>query len=298
MPAGVILTAKVGPNTYNLSDGTIAWRILDDNLAMTPLHRIEEKGPLQDGVTDLTFRLDPRYFQLVLKTQGTSLANLYDRRAQIINIFKPLKKTPIILNYLLPNGAVRQIDTYMSGELKMDETAREGFLQTAVISLKAPDPTFYDPNQVSINYGITTGGVSGAVPLAIPMPVGSSVVNQTVSISYPGSWPGFPTILVYGPLTDPIINNLSTAEKLDLTGLVLIAGDIVTIDTRFGYKTIKDQNGVSKLSFLSNDSNLATFHLDVDPIAPSGNNSIKVNASGAGTATQIYLQFYPRYVGI
>ncbi len=294
-----VLTAIVGPNSYNLTDGTYSWRVMDDNLASPPVRRLEERGPLQHGVTDVGFRLDPRVFTLTLVLVGDTMSALNTLRKNLINIFKPLSSTPIKLNYALDNGDVRQIDCYLAGSLNMGGQGLNGYYsQTVAVQLKAPDPTFYDPTGVSINYGITTSGGTGSIPMAIPQIVGSPTVNQTTAISYTGTWPVNPTIIIKGPLTNPVITNLTTNEKLDLTGAVLISSDTYTIDTRYGYKTIKDQAGVNKISLLSSDSNLATFHLDVDPVAPSGINNIKVVGSAAGASTQVYLQFNTRYIGL
>jgi hypothetical protein len=49
--------------------------------------------------------------------------------------------------------------------------------------------------------------------------------------------------------------------KLDFAGTTIAAGDWYEIDLRYGVKTIKDSNGVNKISALSANSNLATFRL-------------------------------------
>jgi hypothetical protein len=78
---------------------------------MPPIRRLSEQGPVQHGDTDLGFRLDARLFALTLRTaQNQTIAQLYDNRKQIINIFKPLSGLPVQLRYILPNGDIRQID--------------------------------------------------------------------------------------------------------------------------------------------------------------------------------------------
>jgi hypothetical protein len=219
-----IVTALVGPNSYNLTDGAISWRILDENLAMAPIRRLKERGPLQHGATDLGFRLDPRPFVLTLKTQGTSQADLRNRRKTLINIFKPLASIPIKLRYDLDNGDVRQIDCYVAGGgLQMNERDREGFLQTAIVNLEAADPTFYDPTLQTVSFGLSAAAFT--VPMVIPLNVGSNNINQSRAVTYAGTWPVNPVIQVVGPITNPIILNQTTGEKISFFGIFPRIGD-------------------------------------------------------------------------
>ena len=297
MAANTQILAIVSATTYNLTDGSVAWRIQDENLAMAPIRRLTEQGPLQHGVTDLGFRLDERKFMLTLKTAiNLTLAQLYDNRKQLINIFKPLSSIPIQLQYTLANGDVRQIDCYVDGEMKIDEQSRSGYMQKVGISLYAPDPTFYDPIQQTVNFTLSAGGSPTTIPLAVPMTVGSLSVNQTIAVNYAGTFQTNPILTIIGPLTNLVITNLTTNEKLDFTGTAITG--TWTIDTRYGYKTVKDGSGANQIATLSDDSSLATFHLDIDPTAPGGANNIKVVGTAASAVTQIYLSYFNRYIGI
>lgn len=287
-----------GSNSYNLTDGSLSWRIVDDGLAMAPIRRLEERGPLQHGVTDVGFRLDPRVFHLTLKTQGSTLAALYNNRAQLINIFKPMPSTPFSIRYVLDNGAIRQIDCNLNSEMKMDEKDREGFLQVCVLTFRAPDPCFYDPGQQNITWGNTVGSQL-AVPLSVPLQISSNLaINQTYPLNYQGTFPAYPVITLKGPIKDPVIWNFTTGEKLSFAGYSVPGGFTYTIDTRYGYKTVYDQNGVNRLGQLSSDSNLATFHLEVDPLAPSGINGILIEGSGLNSNSSATLSYYTRYLGM
>jgi hypothetical protein len=295
-PLSTQIVAKVGPNRYNLTDGTIAWRILDENLAMAPVRRLQEQGPLQHGVTDLGFRLDPRIFALTLKTAiNLTLAALYDNRKELINIFKPLSDLPVSLEYTLANGDVRQIDCYVNGNFKIDEESRQGFMQSVVIPLKAPDPTFYDPLQQTESFNLSAGGSPTTVPLAVPLTVGTLSINQTKTINYPGTFQTNPVITIVGPISNLVITNETTGEKLDFTGTAI--SGTWTIDTRYGFKTVEDSSGTNQIAAISDDSNLATFHLEIDPTAPGGANSIKVVGTSASAGTQVYFQWFNRYIG-
>ena len=315
-----VVTALVGPNSYNLSDGTISWRILDDGLAMPGFHRLEERGPLQNGTTDVGFRLDPRVLHLTLKTQGTSIGDLYNRRKALINIFKPLANLPISLRYTLDNGDVRQIDCNLS-DFKMDEKDREGFMQTAQVTLRANEPTWYDPTPRAVTFTSAYYGVNPYFPLsissgsfgAISFTPSVNVFNSIIPVTYGGNVPVNPVITLTGPITNPTIYNYLTGEKLSFEGYKIPTGQTWTIDTRYGYKTVTDGNGVNQLGKLSYDSNLASFHLEVDPILANGLNLLAVNGSDlsaqvafssgsySGTTTvyaQAQISYFNRYIGL
>lgn len=144
------------------------------------------------------------------------------------------------------------------------------------------------------------GGGSGGfnVPLTIPMSVGASTLNVTSVIDYGGTWRSSPVIVMTGPITNPVILNTTTNEKLDFTGTVLGSGTTYTIDTRYGYKTVVDQTGANKIADLTNTSDLATFHLAADPEATDGLNSIQVTGTGVTSATSVFVQYYERFVGV
>jgi hypothetical protein len=293
---GTVVYALVGQNIYNLTDGSISWRIADDNLASPTINRLEENGPLQHGVTDLGFRLGARIFHLTLKTQGTTMATLINQRKQLIDIFKPVTATPIKLLYVFDNGDQRQIDCYATGDsaIKMDEQDREGYMQTAVITLKAPDPCFYDPIQQSVTFGNpVAGGLQ--IPMGVAVTIGQQLLNQITPINYMGTFISYPVITIQGPITSPIISNLTTGENISFYGL--ISGTAI-IDCRPGYKTVTDGNGNNLFYLLSDNTNLATFHLEPSPVAYQGNNLFYFYAVYVNASSAITVNWYSRYLGV
>lgn len=291
------LVAIIGSTEYSLSDGDPRFRLEEDGLGMAPVRRITERGPLQHGETDLGFRLDPRLIQLVFGVSAASESELYDYRAALLAIFKP-RTAAIKLRYTLSNSDVRQIDTHYAGAMTFPSRDRKGFYQRVGLTLRASDPLFYDPTLQAVVYGLGAGSAGFTVPVAVPTGVGASTLDVTQTITYAGDFLEYPVVLITGPLTDPVVTNETTGEALDFTGITISAGDTYTIDCRYGYKTVKNAAGTNKIADLANASDLATFHLEADPDAPGGNNSISVTGSGATTASEVYLQFYNRYIGL
>jgi hypothetical protein len=173
-----------------------------------------------------------------------------------------------------------------------------GYSQLAVVELRAADPTFYDPTALGYTFGVNAGTLGWAYPITFPEGFGSSTVNQTRAITYNGTWRTYPVVLIKGPITNPVITNTTTGDKLDFTGTTVNSGTTYTIDCRPGVKSVLDQAGASQIAALTDDSDLATFSLEADPEAPGGINTITVTGSAANATTEVYLQYYERYIGI
>lgn len=278
--------------------GAAYWIQAEDGLGMAPVRRLEERGPQQHGATDLGFRLDPRTITLVLGFQAGSLAEFYSRRETLLRLLRPTN-TPLQLRWELENGERRGIFAHVASGPAMGSQDRLGLSQRAGVILRAADPLFFDWVGQSAVYGVG-GGSSDAwiIPWAIPWTIGSSTIGGSRAITNPGSFDALPRIIITGPITSPVITNTTTGEVLDLTGYSLTAGQTLTIDCRDGVKTVTREDGSNQIAQLSEASDLATFHLAADPDAPGGSNSISVAGSGATTATEVFLQFNPRYIGL
>lgn len=119
----------------------------------------------------------------------------------------------------------------------------------------------------------------------------------TSSITYRGDWLEYPVVTLYGPLSDPVLTNAATGERLDFTGHTIGSGDYYTIDTRYGYKTVRNSGGDNKIGELTSDSDLETFHLAPDQEAAGGVNVISFGGTATGATTRAVITYYNRYTG-
>lgn len=291
------ITALIGTDSYDLSDKQRYLWMEDEGLGMAPLHRIVERGPQQHGETDLGFRLDPRVIKVVIGLFGTDEGDYWDARDALMRIFAPTNDA-IQLRFGLPNGSTRQIDVYTVGEFQLASKDRSRLAHKVGIMLRAPDPTFYDPDGLSVTYGVGGASAGFTVPMAVPTGIGSTSINQTKTITYTGSWRDLPIIRVKGPITSAVITNTTTDERLDFTGTTIAAGDYYDIDCRYGIKTVTDSSGTNRIDKLVNTNDLNTFHLAPAPEAPGGTNDIRVYGTGISDTTEIYIQYNLRYLGI
>ena len=164
------------------------------------------------------------------------------------------------------------------------------------------DPVVYDPDEATLLF-VPAGPIVAELTFPIAFVAGVGIVfirtnlGQTFNLTYTGTWESLPIIEITGPITNPTIENLTTGEKLALTYTVL-NHKTVTIDLRYGYKTIIGDTGNNLIGTLSGDSDLATFHLAPDPEAPLGVNQIRVLGQSVNANTRVTMRYYVRYFGI
>lgn len=283
---------------YDLNYGDPAYFEGEDDLGMPDLHRLEERGPQQHGSTDRGYRLDPRYPAYVFGIFAPTRSQLRDRRQELLRIFRPSRT--IIMKHILENDDIRYLDCLFYSGMKMPaQDRRAGIFQKVAIQLKADDPTFYDPLGESFVFALGGGGGSWGFPWEIPWTIGASSIDQSINLEYAGDVGTFPSIIrITGPITDAIITNLSTNEKLDFDGVTIAAGDHYDIDLRYGFKTIVDASGNDVFHDLSSDSDHATWHIAADDEVPDGINSIRVQGSGITSTTKVEINYFNRYIGI
>jgi len=268
------------------------------NWGIAPVTRITQRGPFQEGDSDIDYRLNPRVINLPIVIPGSSYEQFASNRENLIQMFKPGNDTATLrqtLNEGDPfNEIKRSIDVKVAGAT-MDSTSNE-FNVRAVIQLRADDPTWYNSTQNAQEITYTQFGTPTPYPKPYPVPYGSGAVNNFITITYTGTVMSSPILQCVGPLTDLVIAD-GAGRLIALTETVP-AGDTWTIDLRYGYKTIFDQNGVSKFYALSIYSDLINWGLYPDPTFDAGINPISVSATGTTSASHVYIYWYDRYVGI
>lgn len=284
--------------TTDISDGSPFTIQNIFNLGAADATRITERSPAQHGDTDLDYRLQPRIIQIVL--QAVSGAYSYsDVRALANSLFRGTN-TSLILGVEFDDGTLRYIDVYGVGALELPFNLLSTLYQNIGVRLRAANPLFYDPVGKSQSFGIAGGGSAFTIPSFVPTFFGINALDQSIPIEYGGTFREFPVILLYGPITDPVIENVTTGLKLDFTGYTVASGDIWTIDMRYGRKQIYNNGDPTdtQLYKLSSDSNIANFALEADPDVVDGINVLRVTGTGLTTLTQVYIQYFHRFDGI
>jgi hypothetical protein len=270
------------PERYNLYEWTGVntdlvlphWRLRSvDGLGMPEVAHISERYAQQDGATYQGTRLKKRIVTLTFHLVEDSESDLWDARDELLRAISDFGHGFEIYVFL-PNGDTRAIGLQFDSGLSMPRDLNQNLIQQeCVLQCVAHDPLLYDPYVVWLTYNQSALGVVQVVPNA-------------------GTWATYPTIFIDGPLTDPVIENQTTGEILDLTGFTLLIADVITITLTPGAKAITCTGIGNILPYLSTASNLATWHLGV------GDNDILWTGSGAMASTSLAFSYYRRYIGI
>jgi len=265
---------------------------------MAAIESFAERSPGQHGDTWAGFNLGPRIGHLVFKSVTGELDDLYALREDLLSLFSPLS-SEIILKFGA-SGTLdeRRFSTHLVGGLEGEWDVQGWGVQKFEVSLKASDPTCYDPTGEAWTFSLGGGEDGFFVPYDVPYAMGASVINQTQVITYPGGWLSYPLIRITGPITDPVITNDGTGDVLDFAGITIAAGHWYEIDCRYGQKTVVDEAGTNRIAELTAASDLATFHIAPDPELADGINSIRVSGSAVDASTKIEITYFVRYLGV
>lgn len=288
------ITYTTGGTTYNLDGANaslgVTLRYLgDQGFGMAPMHRITQRGPLQQGDSDVDFRLDPRILQLPLVVEASTINAGYTAREALMKIFTPANGGGTLR--IASDGFVRSIDCVTLGGMDFNAEPGTGWHVRTVVQLRASDPTWYDPTPVSGGSTPAVEGTPTPVPLLVPWTVGASSINSTINTTNVGTWLAYPIITAVGPITDLTITNTTTGDVIAVDGTIA-NGDTWVFDLRYGRKTVVDQNGVNKIASITAASSLATFAIE------RGANAITVTGSSPGAASSVSIVYYTRYVGV
>ncbi len=276
-------------------------------LGMPPIEYLTERGPHQHGETIIDYRLQSRVLQMLYRREGCSRQDYWDNRSELLDVMRPNrqrttsgKPAPGQLRKILPNQQIRDIDVFIQQGPDFEQAGNvwdEHSFET-VLRLVAPEPTLYNPYSVEVEVTPEAESELG-YPAGYPVAYGEGgAFDQTFDLTYTGSWESNPVIYLVGPLTEALIENLTTGEKLEFTYNVP-AGRIVTVDLRYLHKTIINDLGVKLgTGVLTSDSDFGTFHLATHPEAPGGINEIRLAGEGLPASSRIIFSYNTRFIGI
>lgn len=284
-----------------LVDGTIVYpldgyiHLGNDGLGLPPVSIIEQAGPLQDGALYLSTRLQPRTIRLVLLLSGLDQIDYWQQRNALMRMFRPGRQ--LTLQATLPDGSEREIDVVYSGGLSFPSSDKRGLTHKVICELRASDPIWRSKFPLYESFGSSLNQHPFVIPLVTPVSIGLAQLDETALIQYAGSWPSSPIIRMYGPITNPQIVNVTTGKKI-VCMMTINPNEYIEIDTRYGRTSVIDHNGQSQLSSLSIDSDLSGFAIVPNPLAPNGENEIRVRGEYATAQTNITIEYREHYIGI
>lgn len=247
------------------------------NLSSWPFQVISEDGlggpevemyshiiPLQDGALYLGNRRMMRRFQIGIELMGHTRDEVIEARDALLAVLNTQWGLGAFGRDR--NGVRREVYCLPVAPPRYQAGADEELGLRDVIDFQAPDFAFYDPLERAV--AVTIGSDEDLVfPITFPIVFGSDSTAYVTATAY-GDQPVYPIITLLGPLSKPVMRNITTGEWLTFTGnggLYLTASQSAVIDCRPGEKTITRNDGTNLIPYLSTDSDLETFHLAPPP---------------------------------
>lgn len=246
----------------------------------------EETVPLQPGARLRDVRRRQRDYTLVLFVSDATTTALAARMAALIRALDP-ERGDVRLRKTNAAGEVRDlVCRYKSGLEGDDGDDSYGVLwRQFPLTLRAVDPDWLGSSDVQLAY-LLDQTPSLFFPI-LPLRLSSSSVFADATISNAGDLPTWPVWTITGPGADPVLENLTTGERLALTA-TLGVGEGLVIDTRPGRKTITRSDGSNLFSSLSSDSALWAL--------ARGNNQVRIEMPSADANSAVRLAYTLRYL--
>lgn len=296
--------ATIEPHFYIASDGT-SYRLnttsgsrsvlSDEGSGLPPIDYITQRGPFQHGESITDYFLRPRVVQYLIRQNFCSRQAAYDGRTSLLNAIRPNRAggPTGTLRHILPGGSTRDLTVAPLEGPKFEPRQLDRYDEWSiqeVMRFIAHNPVYYNPVQKSSVFGPQTGQLT--FPITFSIIFGG--FDFTNVINYLGNWQEYPTFEIPGPAGPYIeINNLTTDEKIVLSGYYVPSGQTLMIAIAYGSQSIylASTPTTSLLQYVTSDSDLASFHLE------PGNNSIQVILRGAGALSST-MRYYERFIGV
>jgi uncharacterized membrane protein YgcG len=291
----------------------------EQGFGMPPIQYVTSVGPFQHGETLRDWFLTPRIIELMISNNSTNRNEYTRQRALLLDAIRPNRQSndnnrePGVLRKRLSDGSIRDLKVVVEsgpGFGARDLSRWDEYRFQEIIRFIAHDPILFNPTQQCRSFlangsGGGSPGSGGGTQLVFPMtfPVtfgigtgssgGGSGSGSGSTLQYNGTWQEYPQIVIHGPVTSPVIENLTTGERLALETDIL-TDETVTFDLTYATKTVTHSDGTNMLGYLSDDSDLATFHL-----TPNNNGENEIAISGTGTSAETFTEFfyYERFIG-
>lgn len=251
------------------------------------VRRIEERTPLQHGVVDLGYRLEPRQMQLSLMIARESAADADVARDQISTIFSP-HDLPLRLRVRRDDGAIRQIDCHVNGPIDFPTQDRQAGAQRVIVPLIANEsPLWYEPTEYSTEASFSMGGAS--------LSVAGSLMT----------WEEWPILEFVGPQTDPTIQWNHPTTIMYIVGTIA-SGETWRMDLRPRHKTFyRVSDGANRLGTVNITTIPAFSIMSIKPLkwlkafnTVYTQSDFIVSATGTDSNSRIRIRYYRRFISL
>ena len=208
-----------------------------------------------------------RIMRLIIGVRADISSTYESKRRDLLAAFDLPRDGLTALKFVTQGGLSLQAEVQLNAQIQAPLNAGEVTIGDFRIELVAEDPNFY--SQTLDSEDITFAAGSG-------------------SLSNGGNAATYPTIRIYGAVTDPVITNSTLDKTISLSGITIADGEY--IDINMLNETVIDQAGVNKYGYIDSDD----FWWLVE-----GNNSIVISGTPGGSGDRkVTFSWRDGYIGI
>lgn len=295
--------------TYVAADGTSSltfdrtssdYRLLKgyDGISTLNVAHQTARAPYQDGVTRLDTAAVERRVTIPIMVIGSSLENLQSKMQTLVNVLNPLAGAGY-LYFEKEDGNSYYLNVIANNTPMVDPANRGLNHQACTIEFIAHDPFWYGSTQARLTldpsghpqfpfYGIQQSGTYYTKHIMGANAPGGTAVNA-------GNWPAPITGVIYGPMSDPVITNTTTAEYISFDITMTASDEYIRFTTGYGQQTCEyyasgsttPANGFQYVNIGSTFFELA-----------AGTNEIELSNSSFSGAATAYIEWWDKYTGV
>lgn len=263
-------------------DLDVHWALGVEGRYMPPVELQSDVIPGVAGARLRDVRVQSREVTLPLTVFGADEAGLRQRVRSLLRQFDPTRG-PGTLRCTSPDGKQRElVCTYkqgLEGREYAGETGRRW--QRMVLVLEAHAPFWQDTNATSLTYRAASQGAFLSAAF-LPLKLTSDTLLGEQQLNNDGDQEAYPVFTIVGPATSFTLANDTTGEWLTYEA-PLAAGQVLTIDTRPRYKTVRLGDGTNRYAQLAIGSALWSL--------PPGVSTIRLDLTGSTEASYVTVSF-------
>lgn len=260
-----------------------------------PFELHADDSPNLDGGIFRDARAVAREIMIPIFLHGIDRRTIRDLKRRLVSELNP-KKGYCILKFIEGNAIPRYLKCYYKSGMEGSETEdHSGFTWKKFgIQLTAYDPYFYG-DDVQVAEWAFGSGESFLHPVSFfPLHLNAGIVlNSEITVDNPGDVEAWPRWELTGPIkgftfTSP--DGQSFGVSADGEGTDIIpAGRVLTIDTRPGVKSLRDDQNTNYWPLLDDSPQLWAL--------PEGESTCSVDILPGSSNAKVRLTFQPRYEG-
>jgi hypothetical protein len=260
-----------------------------------PVIMDEEGIPEQNGQRLRAVRFGPQQFVLPLWVTGATPEQLRTNMRALVSALNP-KRGDGIVRVTSTLGDQREIVCRVIDGLQVQERLGDSSgptVQFMPVVFKAHDPLWRDVSD-TVSGPWTVGSSPGSFFPFFPLRLSSSEIFAQATVVNAGDDDAWPVWTINGPGDSPKFKNLTTGKTIDLGTYFIVAGEVVTIDTR--------PTGSMRKTVVSNiNGNLyprLTAASALWPLVVGSNQvSVEMGTSFAGS-TSVQMAYRNRYLAV